>query len=189
MLQEIRDEAIEWARGKIWMPRLPLLIYFVYISFRYLVDPAYSSILAPLNLGIHELGHVVFSLLGCNIGVAGGTILQLAIPVFGIFNFYRQKDFFAISLAFGWIGVNLFEVARYCADARALALPLVSIFGQETVYHDWEYMLGSLGILHWDIALSWAIRGLGICMAVVCALSGGWLLLKMNPRGVLVKTP
>ena len=138
MMNALMQEAIEWCKGKNWMVRAPLLAYFAYVLFRHLSDPLYSSIIGGINLGIHELGHMVFGIFGQGISVAGGTIFQLALPVFAGFNFYRQRDFFAIALSFGWLSTNFFNIATYIADARRQELPLVSI-GGGAVWHDWEY--------------------------------------------------
>ena len=35
--------------------------------------------------------------------------------------FWKQRDLFAIAVAFAWLGTNLFEVATYAADARTMA--------------------------------------------------------------------
>ncbi|MGE5308267.1 MAG: hypothetical protein ACM3OC_04215 [Deltaproteobacteria bacterium] len=175
----LRDEALEWCKGKSWLVRLPLLLFFAYILLRHLADPAYASIIAPLDLGIHELGHLVFSLLGQDVQVAGGTILQLAVPVYAVFNFHSQRDFFGIAMSFGWISANLFEVARYAGDARALQLPLVSLFGGESVVHDWEYMLEKLRLLQADAVIACGIRVLGAITFLLCMVLGSWLLWNM----------
>ena len=178
MFGVLREEAQEWCKEKSWLVRLPLLLFFAYILLRHITDPAYASIISWIDLGIHELGHLVFSLLGQDIQVAGGTILQLAVPVYAVFNFYGQRDFFGIAAAFGWLSVSLFEVARYAGDARALQLPLVSVFGGETV-HDWEYMLGRLHLLQADTAIAGGIRVLGAVFFLLCMASGSWLLWRM----------
>ena len=126
MIRLFIEEAIEWCRGRNWIVRAPLLAYLVYVLVRHVSDPLYSSILGGLNLGIHELGHMVFSFLGQTMMIAGGTIMQLAIPVFAVFNFYRQRDYFAIAVSFGWLSTNFFNIATYIADARRQELP----FGQ-----------------------------------------------------------
>lgn len=181
MFSQLRRDAGEWCRGRNWVARVPLLAFFAYILLRHLFDPAYSSIIDPLNLGIHELGHIVFSVFGQFIGVAGGTFLQLAVPILGFFNFYRQRDFFAISLTFGWLAVNVFEVARYAGDARSLNLPLVSIGGGD-VYHDWEFMLDKLNLLQFDFAIAAGLRVAGAVLVFACLASGSWLLLKMAEK-------
>lgn len=177
----IKNEATEWCQGKNWLVRLPLLLFFVYVLARHLSDPMYSSVIGALNLGIHELGHYIFGFLGQFLGIAGGTIFQLFVPVFAVFNFYRQRDFFAIALSFGWLSTNLFNVGTYAADARTLSLPLVSPFGggDNEVYHDWEYMLSTLNILQYDSVVALVFRVLAVISMLVCFCAGAWILWQM----------
>ena len=185
-VENMLAEASAWSRGKNWLVRLPLLVYFAYVLFRQLADPVYSSVLGAINLGIHELGHLVFMFAGETIGIAGGTILQLAVPVFAVFNFYRQKEFFGMALSFGWISTNLFYIATYVADARRLELPMVSPFGGDTVIHDWEYLLGKMHVLQYDTAIAAGIRVAAVGVMLACFVSGGWLLWKMASNKNLV---
>jgi hypothetical protein len=178
-LIELRDDAIEWCRGKNWLVRLPLLVFFAYVLVRHLSDPLYTGILGPLNLGIHELGHFVFGFMGQFLAVAGGTLLQLIIPVFAVFNFYRQNDFFAIALSFGWLSTNLFSVATYAADARKMELPLVTPFGSDNVVHDWDYLLSTLNILQYDQLVGQLFRLLAVISMLVCFVLGAWILRQM----------
>jgi hypothetical protein len=184
LLSLLPQEALEWCRGKSWQVRLPLLAWFAYCLFRYLLDPSYHSILDMLNLGIHELGHMVFAFLGEFIGVLGGTLAQCLVPVFAVFNFYRQKDFFAITLSFGWLADNLFGIARYLGDARTMDLPLVSPFGSDTIIHDWNYLLARMGILRFDTVFAGGLRVIAVIVMSVCLVSGAWLLREMykNPQ-------
>ena len=175
----LKDEAIEWCKGKNWMVRLPFLLWFFYVLVRHLSDPMYSSILGPLNLGIHELGHFIFGFLGQFLGVAGGTIFQLFVPIFAVFNFYRQNDFFSMTLSFGWLSTNLFSVATYVSDARALELPLVTPFGGDSVVHDWEYLLSTMNVLEYDTVIGSVFRVLAVISMLVCFIAGAWLLLRM----------
>jgi len=173
------SEILDWCRGKNWAARVPLLLYFVYVLIRHIESPLYSSMLGGLNLGIHELGHIVFGFFGQDLAIAGGTILQLLAPVFAFFNFYRQKDFFAMALSFGWLSTNFFNIAVYVGDARSLSLPLVSVFGQASVYHDWEYLLGRMNLLRYDTVIASGIRFLGVVSMLVCLAGGAWLLWQM----------
>jgi len=168
-------------KGKNWFIRLPLLAYFFYVFIRHWHDPAYRSIIGALNLGIHEVGHMVFGMFGEFMGVAGGTLLQLMAPIFGIYNFYRQEDYFAITLCFGWFGVNLYEIARYVADARAMALPLVSPFGAGAG-HDWNFLLSRVGLLNFDGEVASCIRFIAGCLMVFCLAAGGWILKLMRSK-------
>jgi hypothetical protein len=185
----LKNDAIEWCQGKNWMVRLPFLLWFSYVFARHLSDPMYSSVIGALNLGIHELGHVIFGFLGQFLAVSGGTIFQLFVPVFAVFNFRRQNDFFAMALSFGWLSTNLFSVATYAADAQKLELPLVSLFGSENVVHDWEYLLSTMNILQYDYLVGGIFKALAIVSMLVCFIAGVWLLWRMilskrgNPPG------
>lgn len=165
-----------WAQGKNWYWRLPLLLLFGYFFFRHLTDPFYSSVIGALNLGIHELGHFVFGLLGEFMGVAGGTLFQILIPIAGMVNFSRQEDYFSVTLCFGWLSTNFFEISRYVADARVLELPLVTPFGGGTVVHDWNFMLAELGILDYNMQVASVIKSLAAASMVLCLAAGGWVI-------------
>ncbi|MFA5272112.1 MAG: hypothetical protein WC412_07240, partial [Candidatus Omnitrophota bacterium] len=106
-IERIRHEAVISSRGKCWQLRLPVLLWFLYVLFKYLLNPDYSCLLSQLNLGVHEFGHLIFLFFGQFLHVFGGTLFQLFVPIFAVWNFYRQKDFFAISFSFGWLSTNL----------------------------------------------------------------------------------
>ena len=138
----------------------------------------YRSIIAPLNLGIHELGHFVFSFFGRFIEIAGGTILQCLVPIIGMLNFLRQRDYFAVAICFGWLSTNFFDVATYVGDARSMSLPLVGP-GMGEIIHDWHYLLGKLHLLNYDHTIASLIRLAGVASMLVCLIFGAWLLLEM----------
>lgn len=143
----------------------------------------YISLLGGLNLGIHELGHLVFSPFGTFISILGGTFFQVSAPVISILNFYRQNDFFAISICFGWLSINFFEVSRYLADAQAMNLPLVSAMGALNPIHDWNYILSRMNILQYDAALAFTLICAAVISMIICFILGSWLLWLMlkNP--------
>ena len=172
-------EAGEWARQRWWPLRLLLCLYFVYAFINHLRDPFYQSWFKPINLGIHELGHILFSLFGQFLAVAGGSIFQLLVPVISVFIFYRQRDFFAISVSAMWLSTNLFDVSTYIADAREMELPLVSPFGGDDIIHDWNYLLGKLGLLNWDRFLAGTVKTWAIVSMFAGLAFAAWLLMEM----------
>lgn len=176
--------AAAWAEGRNGWVRLPVLLWFAWIFARHLRDPEYQSLFGGLDLAIHEAGHIVFGPLGDFMGVAGGTILQLAAPLVSGVLFRRQRDWFGIAVAGCWLSINLFDVARYAGDARAQALPLVSPTSGDPI-HDWGYMLGRLGMLHDDLAIARGIRALAVLTMLAGLVAGGWLvwrMLRSRPR-------
>jgi hypothetical protein len=178
LLTRIVTRAAEWARGKNPWVRLPLLVWMVWLFAHHLADPEYASIIAGLNLGIHELGHFVLAPFGDFMGAAGGTLLQIIAPLAAALMFLRQRDWFAISFAFAWLGTNFFGIAPYAADARARALPLVTP-GPGDPIHDWYYMLSQIGWLPHDELIGRFFRMCGILTTAVGTAFGAWLLWTM----------
>lgn len=116
-------------------------------------EPGYVPLLDDANLLFHEAGHIVFGLFGDTPGLYGGTLGQLFFPVAIIVGFWRQRA--PVSFAAGWVWFfeNFFNVARYVADARTQALPLVG--GGE---HDWFNILCRWHLLYYDTNLAAFLR-------------------------------
>lgn len=172
----IVDATIEASRGKVWWYRSPLLIPVAWIFYRHLTDWQYGSIFAGINLAIHEGGHLLFMWFGNDfLTVAGGTILQCVCPIVTGIMFYKQRDFFAIAVACFWLGTNFAHIAPYAADARAQLLPLVSPF-QGAPGHDWNYLLGTLGLLGQDRVIGGAFQVAGVLTMGAGFLGGLWVL-------------
>ncbi|MEK7395114.1 MAG: hypothetical protein AAB214_21360 [Fibrobacterota bacterium] len=179
------------AQGKLWWPRVPLLAWMIWVWVQHTTTDQYQSLAKGLNLGIHELGHMVFAPLGQFMSVAGGTLLQCLVPILGMFMFVRQRDAFAVFFGFGWLGTNFFEVADYVADARTMELQLVSPFagGDDEITHDWNWLLSHTGLLAQDQGLAGLIRFAGHMSFAVCVAGGVWTLWRMGRYGTLVRNP
>lgn len=179
--QGLPEEVSAWCCGRNWLVRLPLLIFFAYVLIRHLFSPEYASVMQPLNLGIHEGGHFLFMFFGQFLQVLGGTLTEIAAPFAGMWNFYRQRDFFALAMCFGWLSTVLFGVARYAGDARAMMIPLVSPFGggDDGVRHDWNYLLGHAGLLEHDQAAAFLFRALAVVSMLAALGGGGWIVRRM----------
>lgn len=128
-----------------------------------------GTLLDGVDLAIHETGHLVFGPFGEFIGFAGGTLFQLIMPATFVVYFARRGDGHAASVALWWVGQNCGHIAYYVADARAMELPLVG--GGE---HDWNYLLGELGLLARDQSISRAIVVAGVLL-VLGSAAWGWV--------------
>lgn len=126
------------------------------------------SLVDGVDLAIHETGHLVFAPFGEFVGYLGGTLLQLLLPLAFVVSFLRRGDRYAAYVVLAWVAQNLWNVARYVADARAQELPLVG--GGD---HDWAYLLGEMGLLAHDTALASAVRAAGVCL-FACAMVMAW---------------
>jgi len=177
-ISKIYIEAMEWCKGRNWWIRLPLLLFFAYVFIRHLQDPMYKSIIGWLNLGVHELGHVIFMPFGKFLYFLGGSLTQCLVPVLGMINFYKQRDFFAIAICFGWLSTNFFEVATYVADAKAQSLPLVG-FGLEPPIHDWHYLLGRMNLINQCQQIAGILRLFAVVFMFICFILGFLMLWRM----------
>lgn len=128
--------------------------------------------LHTVDLIFHEAGHTLTLPFGKFIHFLGGTIGQLAVPVFLLFAFLRKGDFIGLYVSLWWVGQNLLDISLYVGDARLQQIPLL---GGE---HDWLYLLGEMRLLQYDTAIAKTILFLGIVIMIVSVL-----LLYMRTRG------
>lgn len=123
------------------------------------------------NLGIHEFGHMVFLPFGQFIMIAGGTILQLGVPLALTTYFFISGRKFSALFGVFWVGDNLVNIYKYIADARAQALSLVSFMGTgDKIIHDWNYLLGQMRLLPYDLVIGTVVYWAGIIIMVVALL-------------------
>lgn len=166
----------EYCQGKAWLPRFPLASFLLYLFFQHATDSEYFGFLGNFNLIIHEAGHWIFFPFGETLGILGGTILQSLVPAAFLLVFVFQREYLGVSFCLGWLADNLFGVATYVADARAMVLPLL---GGDSSGHDWHNLLQSWGLSQYDLAIGMIFRllaGLGMTIAVALAF---WLLWRM----------
>jgi hypothetical protein len=178
-LEELVEEVEGWCAGRSWLARAPLVLWFAWIGLRHLADPLYESLFGALNLGLHEAGHLLFSWTGLFLAVAGGTLLQLLAPVLSAVMFSRQPDYFALPICGAWLATNLYNVATYLGDARAMELPLVTVGDAEAVIHDWNYLLGAMGLLRLHAFLAGGVRVLAFVLLWGSLAVAVWMLVRM----------
>jgi len=133
------------------------------------------SFLHLVHLPFHEAGHVLLMPFGRFVSVLGGSLFQVAIPLLcgGVF-LLKNRDPFAASVTLWWAGQSLMDLAPYIADARALRLPLLGgRTGAEVEGHDWEYLLGALGLMSSDVTLGRLSFALG-ALVMLAALAWGF---------------
>ncbi len=110
---------------------------------------------------IHEGGHLLFRFFGEFLAVAGGTILQLAVPLMLATFFVFQRQITGTTFCLFFFFEQFLPIAAYMADARAQELPLLTVGDSDDVIHDWNYLFGRLGVLDHDTQIAHAVRILG----------------------------
>lgn len=144
-----------------------------------------DSFMHLVNLAFHEAGHILFTPLGRFMQVLGGSLTQLLVPFVCLATFLvRQRNPFGASVSLWWLGESLLDLAPYINDARALELLLIGgVTGKEVEdYHDWEYILRTLGWLQQDQTLALVTHRLGVLLMILALWWGGWLLLRQSKR-------
>jgi hypothetical protein len=142
------------------------------------------SFLHLVHLPFHEAGHVLLMPFGRFVSVLGGSLFQVAIPLVcgGVF-LLKNRDPFAASVTLWWAGQSLMDLAPYIADARALRLPLLGgRTGAEVEGHDWEYLLGALGLMNHDVTLGKLSFALGALTMLLALAWGGAFLWRLRGR-------
>ncbi len=130
-----------------------------------------------VNLIFHEAGHLIFFLGGEFVSILGGSLMQVLVPAACGVAFIWQSQPFGAGLCGIWTGQSLVGVSIYIADARAQDLPLL---GGDGVIHDWNYLLGRLGLLAWDRALGRATAILAGCLILASAFLAALLCLQQG---------
>lgn len=131
-----------------------------------------------INIPFHEAGHIFFGFFGDFIRTLGGSIMQILVPVVCLAAFMKKKDVFAASFALWWTGQNFIDMAPYINDARAQELILIGgVTGQDVPgYHDWNNILGQLGLLKLDHAIANLSHFFGSFLMVLAFLWCGAIL-------------
>jgi hypothetical protein len=177
-MREYLAALVEWSRAREeWRP-LPRWAMVAWLTF-YLVFLAYAFrmrggflFIDSANLVVHEAGHLLFGWFGKTLGLWGGTILQWLVPLLLSAYFFRERQPAGFVFCLFFFFENWLYTATYMADARAMALPLVTVGDPEFVEHDWNTIFSSLGLLRYDTLVAAIVRWLGWAGMLACV---GWL--------------
>ena len=142
-------------------------LYFFWCAY----DPSEWHLIDGVNLAVHEAGHLIFSLFGEFMMIAGGSLFQVIMPALFVGYFCYRRQFYSAALVLFWVGESILNVSVYAADSVALQLPLLG--GQDSV-HDWNYLLSSLNLLSWTTQIAGVIRLLGTFLIATAALGSVW---------------
>jgi hypothetical protein len=130
----------------VLMKHVKLILTILVCAYFWYCAKNYSQwhILDNVNLIFHEAGHTIFFFLGEFIKVAAGSIFQVLVPFLIALHFLFSGQRVSSGIASMWAGQSLLNVSVYARDAEAMILPLL---GGDSVGHDWQYLLGRLGML------------------------------------------
>ncbi len=188
------QKPIAWASDRVlWAWRIPIIAWFIFTLFQHWRNSSLSlnrlnNPLNALNFGIHELGHFLFSFFGEFMHILGGSLFQCLFPILWMVGFLQKRWYFAAAMCWCWLGMNLFDVATYAADARARLLPLATGLaglyeqGNDDFYdkaHDWYQILSRTNALESDLAIASGLRVAASIAFIVGIILGILLIARM----------
>lgn len=145
-----------------------LTIYFLSVAYA----PMQGSFLDLVDLPIHETGHLIFRLFGEFMMIAGGSLFQIILPAVFVGYFWWNEKYYSAAIVLFWVGQSFINVYIYAADAVVGQLMLTSgRTGSEGGFHDWNYMLTSLGLLDSTKIVAGLIRSVGTLTIIAAAVS------------------
>ena len=126
-------------------------------------------LLSLVDLGFHELGHLIGYLLPWELVTAAmGSAMQIAVPLgLSAYFFLVRNERVSAAVCLAWAGTSAWGVHAYVADAPYEQLSLI---GGD---HDWAFILheldqmgaaAGLARLVWLFGLSCLAAGLALCV-------------------------
>jgi hypothetical protein len=143
-----------------------IVFYVAFLAYAFSAHRGFLFI-DMANLIVHEGGHNLFGWFGPTIGLWGGTLLQWLVPFLLAAYFFTQGETAGFVFCTFFFFENWLYTATYMADARALALPLVTTGDPEFAMHDFNAIFSSLGVLAYDTKIAAVVRLLGWCGMIV----------------------
>jgi len=129
-------------------------------------------LLGGVDLGFHELGHLLTYVFPDVITASMGSITQIAVPLgLAIYFVWAREDRVAGGVCLAWASTSAQDASIYIADAPYQVLQLI---GGE---HDWAFVLGPehLNILDRADTVAAVVKGSGFMMLLagitICAAS------------------
>ena len=123
---------------------------------------------------IHEGGHLLFGYFGHTLMVAGGTILQLGVPLLLAIYFVFLRQPTGVAFCSFFFFENFLNVATYMADSRRMELQYVTVGDPDLAEHDWFTMFSQMGVLEYDTRIAAVVRVLGWLGMIAVVIWLGW---------------
>ena len=162
--QLVTRSALTWKLTFQWIVALLATCLLAWLTYS---REGWVPLLSNVDLGIHELGHMIAFWAPELLVQAAGSFLQVAVPVcFGVY-FWLRRDRLAVILMLAWAAESLNNVSVYIYDATRMALQLLGDDGSGAG-HDWHNILSRLGLLEHTDGIAYTVRGLS-CLSFAAA--------------------
>ncbi len=132
-----------------------------------------------VNLLIHEAGHIVFMPFGEFMSVAGGSILQVLMPLAFVTYFFAKGMLYSGTLVMFWVGQNFINISTYMKDAIEMKLPLLG-----GGMHDWNFIFTNLNLLSRTHFLGSLFYFIGFAIIIISTIAGFYAISKENKESL-----
>ena len=151
---------------KKWEPvskpaRIGWLAFYVLFLLYAFTERSGYLVIDYVFVPIHEGGHLLFGYFGHTLMVAGGTLLQLGVPVMLAVYFTFQRHATGTAFCAFFFFENFLNVATYMADSRRMELQYVTVGDPDFAEHDWATMFSQMGVLEYDTKIAAVVRAIG----------------------------
>jgi hypothetical protein len=150
-------------------------LLFGWIAF---VRDTRVPLLSLVDLGFHELGHLLTYPFPDVVTAMMGSVTQVAVPAgLGLYFLLLRRDQLGSGLCLAWAATSAKDVSVYVADARSQTLPLLG-----DGIHDWGYVLGQFHALQSAGTIAAGVKALGLALLFTGFALCVWGLVTEEPR-------
>jgi hypothetical protein len=143
------------------LARIGWLAFYILFLLYALTNNSGFLLIDYVFVPIHEAGHLLLSYFGHTLMVAGGTLLQLGVPLMLAIYFALHRQATGTAFCGFFFFENFLNVATYMADSRRMELQYVTVGDPDLAEHDWLTMFSQIGILQYDTKIAAAVRAIG----------------------------
>lgn len=161
--------ATTWSDTWKWVAAAGACLFLAWFP---LVRDTRVPLLGLVDLGFHELGHLLTYPLPDLWTAAMGSITQIAVPLgLGIYFVWLRRDAASGAVCLAWAGTSAVDASVYIADAPIQQLELIG------GHHDWAFVLGRLDALGASGSIAAIVRVGGAMLLLAglgCCAFGWW---------------
>jgi hypothetical protein len=137
------------------------LSFYAIFLFQLARGSGFPQLMDLVFIPVHEGGHLLFRFLGQTLAIAGGTLLQLAVPLMLASYFVLHRQVQGVAFCVFFFFEQFLPISVYMADARAQELPLLTVGDTDYVIHDWNYLFTWFGVIDHDTEIAHFVRVVG----------------------------
>jgi hypothetical protein len=169
--QPVTRSTLTWKLTFQWIVAVLVTCLLAWLTYS---REGWVPLLSNVDLGVHELGHMIAFWTPELLLQAAGSFLQVAVPLcFGVY-FWLRHDRLAVVLMLAWAAESLNNVSVYVYDATRMVLPLLGDDGSGAG-HDWHNILSRLGLLEHTDGIAYTVRSLsGLLFVAALGLAVWW---------------